>query len=140
MIILDTNVLSETFRPAPAQSVVNWLRSQPREDLFITAISEAEIFLGIELKAEGRRRNELLAFAEAYFNLEQVGRILNFDSAASRHYARIAASRQLEGRRISEFDAQIAAITRAHSAVLATRNISDFEGCGIELFDPWKAR
>jgi toxin FitB len=139
MIILDTNVISETFRPAPAQSVVDWLRSQPRSELFVTAISEAEIFRGIELKAEGRRRNELLAFAEAHFNLEQAGRILYFDSVASRHYAQIAASRQLEGRRISEFDAQIAAIARAHNAVLATRNVRDFEDCGIQLLNPWDA-
>jgi toxin FitB len=40
---------------------------------------------------------------------------------------------------ITPLDAQIAAITRSHSAILATRNISDFEGCGIELLDPWKA-
>jgi len=52
----------------------------------------------------------------------------------------LAAARQRMGRRILDFDAQIAAIARAHNATLATRNTKDFEHCGIRVIHPWLAR
>jgi len=133
MFILDSNVISETFRPSPAQSVIDWLESHPREEVFVTAMSEAETFRGIELMPAGRRRDELIVFAEGYFSIDLAGKILPFD-------ARIAAARQRMGRRIQDFDAQIAAIARAHNATLATRNTKDFEHCGIRVIHPWLAR
>jgi len=57
--------------------------------------------------------------------------------AAARAYATIAAARRAAGRPISQFDCQIAAIARAHQATVATRNTSDYEGCGIDLINPW---
>ena len=65
------------------------------------------------------------------------GRILPFDEAAAREFSKIASRRRRSGRPISEFDAQIAAITSVHNAVLATRNTADFEGCGIRVVNPW---
>ena len=65
-------------------------------------------------------------------------RILPFDSAAACEYACIGAERKAAGRPISQFDCQIAAIARAHSAILATRNVADFEGCGVRIIDPWR--
>ncbi len=41
------------------------------------------------------------------------------------------------GRPIGEFDAQIAAIARHHRFAVVTRNVRDFEDCGIELVNPW---
>jgi predicted nucleic acid-binding protein len=65
-------------------------------------------------------------------------RILPFDRAAARAYAAIAAERRAAGRPISQFDCQIAAIARTHEAAVATRNRRDFEGCGIDVVDPWQ--
>lgn len=65
------------------------------------------------------------------------GRILPFGEQAARWFGRIAASRRAQGRPITELDAQIAAITRANGALLATRNTADFEGCGVRLVNPW---
>ncbi|WP_172331819.1 PIN domain-containing protein [Mangrovicoccus sp. HB161399] len=67
------------------------------------------------------------------------GRILPFDSAASVAYAEIASARRSAGRPIAAFDAQIAAIALSRGATVATRNIRDFEGCGLELIDPWQS-
>jgi predicted nucleic acid-binding protein len=64
-------------------------------------------------------------------------RILPFDRKAARAYAAIAAERRAAGRPISQFDCQIAAIARAHGASVATRNIDDYEGCGVAVIDPW---
>jgi predicted nucleic acid-binding protein len=66
-----------------------------------------------------------------------VGRILPFDSAAAVALAEIAATRRQAGRPIAQADAQIAAIARSRGAALATRNVSDFLGCGIKVVNPW---
>ena len=68
------------------------------------------------------------------------GRTLSFDSEAARLYAKIASARRAKGKPISPADAQIAAIVRTHNATLATRNIADFEACGIQLVNPWEAK
>jgi predicted nucleic acid-binding protein len=68
------------------------------------------------------------------------GRILPFDSPAAVAFADIAAQRRQAGRPISQADAQIAAIARSRGAVLATRNLEDFEACGIEVVIPWAAK
>ena len=67
MIILDTNVLSELMNPKPSPRVVSWIARQSAAELFTTSITEAEIFFGIELLTKGKRREGLLAAAEAMF-------------------------------------------------------------------------
>lgn len=139
MIILDTNVLSELMRAAPAEAVMRWVAAQPAASLYTTSITQAEILHGVMLIPEGRRRHAFEAAAEAMFNDEFSDRILPFGSDAARSYARIAATRQRSGRPISHFDAQIAAIAHAAGAMVATRNVKDFDLCGIEILDPWGA-
>jgi len=71
------------------------------------------------------------------FREEFGGRILPFSSEAASSYASIAVDRRRAGRPISHFDAQIAAIARSSGAKIATRNVDDFEGCGVDLVNPW---
>ena len=137
MILLDTNVLSELMKPKPADRVVRWVASQALANLFTTSITQAEILHGILLLPAGRRRHALEAAADAMFDREFRGRILGFDSEAARPYARIAAERRRIGRPISHFDAQIAAIAGVRGAAVATRNVADYDGCGVQLIDPW---
>jgi hypothetical protein len=137
MIILDTNVLSETLRPTPSTRVLEWMRSEPTSALFTTAISESELLYGIALLPEGRRRQYLESVIDLIFMEDLAGRVLPFDSAAAREFADIAATRRRAGRPISEADARIAAIARSRGAALATRNVGDFVGCRLELIDPW---
>jgi len=138
MIILDTNVLSELMRPTPSARVVAWAQKQSASELFTTAITEAEIFYGIEQLGKGKRREGLLTAAQAMFAEDFRGRIFGFESDAARDFSRIAAHRRILGKPISHADAQIAAITRVHGARLATRNVRDFADCGIlDVIDPW---
>lgn len=137
MIILDTNVLSELMRPKPSPKVVMWVGKQPGAELFTTTITEAEIFYGIELLAKGKRRVALLEAADAMFAEDLAGRILSFESDSARVFSRIAATRRTLGKPISHADAQIAAIAQVRRAKLATRNVADFQDCGIDVVDPW---
>jgi predicted nucleic acid-binding protein len=138
MIVLDTNVLSETLRVRPADPVARWLREQPSQALFTTSVCEAEMLYGLALLAKGKRRSTLETMVQAIFAESFAGRILPFDSAAAKAFAEIAADRRAAGRPISQFDAEIAAIVRSRGAALATRDLGDFAGCGIELINPWR--
>lgn len=139
MIILDTNVLSEIMRVKPSSTIVEWLAEQNPAELFVTAISEAEIYYGIQLLPPGKRREAVRSAAEAIFADDFAHRILPFDSGAARAFSRIAAGRRSAGRPISQSDAQIAAIVQVRDATLATRNTTDFENCDIRILDPWRA-
>jgi toxin FitB len=136
MIILDTNVLSELMRPKPSPRVSAWIGQQAATEIFTTAMTEAEIFYGIELLVKSKRREQLLAAAEALFAEDLAGRVLAFDSVAARAFSHIAAHRRGLGRPISHADAQIAA-NQVQGAWLATRNTADFTECGVDLIDPW---
>lgn len=138
MIVLDTNVLSETLRPDPDARPLKWLVAQPHAALFTTTITRGELLYGVRLLAEGRRKSSLLAAVRAIFDEDLAGQVLSFDSDAADAYAEIAASRKSAGRPISQFDAMIAAITKARGASLATRNVKDFAQCGIDVIDPWQ--
>ena len=139
MILLDTNILSELMRAAPEAAVEQWLADQPAASVFISAITEAELRYGLALMAPGKRRSALAVEIENMLGEDFSGRILPFDSPAAVAFAEIAAERRQVGRPISQADAQIAAIARSRGAALATRNVPDFEGCGVEIINPWSS-
>lgn len=134
--VLDTNVLSELMRRDPDAGVIEWLGAQPESTVFTTAITQAEILFGLALLPSGKKRRALQRAADAMFE-DFEGRVLPFDGAAAAAFAEVAAVRRSSGSPISNADAQIAAIVRVHGARLATRNVDDFRGCGIDIVDPW---
>lgn len=135
--LLDTNVLSELLRPAPEKTVLDWFEARPTDTLFVSATTQAEMMLGARLLPAGKRRRDLETAVRAMFDDDFGGRIYPFDSAVVPAYVDIVSTRQAAGRPISQFDAQIAAIARHHGAKLATRNVRDFEGCGVVVVNPW---
>ena len=137
MYVIDTNVASELIRQVPAASVAVWIAERDAEDLFLTAVSEAELRYGVAIVPAGRRKDELEAALSRWLDVGFGERILPFDSAAARAYAEIAAGRRQAGRLIGEADCQIAAISRQRGAILVTRNVRDFQGTGVEVVDPW---
>lgn len=139
MIVLDTNVVSELMKSAPDASVTCWVAERPANTLYTTSVTLAEILYGVQLLPAGKRRSALEAAAQAMFDEDFGGRVLPFGAEAARAYAHIAAQRRRAGQPISQFDAQIAAIASAARAGVATRNVSDYEGCGIKGLNPWEA-
>lgn len=136
MIILDTNVVTELMRPEPAPQVANWVRDRDRRELRTTVVTLAEVRYGIARFPEGRRKQALLTAADEIFSAFE-DQVLPLDTAAVDCYAVIASSRERAGRPAGGFDALIAAICRSQGAALATRNVTDFEGTGVEVVDPW---
>ena len=140
MKILDTNVVSELIRQNRDENVVAWVDAQPLAELFVTAITEAELRSGVATMPSGKRKKALEADVHGILQQEFAGRILPFDSKAAVEYAAIVSARRALGKPISQFDAQIAAIARANGAeALVTRNVTDFASVGLEIVDPWSA-
>lgn len=139
MIVLDTNVVSEAIRTQPDPTVAAWLAAPPSSSLFITTITQAELLYGLRLLPDGKRRRGLTDAIHTILRDGFRGRVLPFDGPAAEAYATIAAERRTLGKPISAFDAQIAAIARSRGADVATRNVADFDGCGVDLLDPWSS-
>lgn len=137
MIVLDTNVVSEFVRPAPNTRVMSWFDAARTTPLYTTSITVGELYKGVAILDDGRRKTVLKATVEALVDEDFAQRVLPFDEEAAKAYADIWATRRRAGRPITEADCQIAAITRIWDARLATRNTKDFEDCGIKLLNPW---
>ena len=137
MIVLDTNVVSELMRAAPAEDVVDWVDRQPAIDVHLTAVTVAELLYGVARLPDGIRKTELAEQVEGMLNEDFDHRVVPFDETAAAHYADIVVRRERAGRPIGMADAQIAATCRSHGAVLATRNIDDFADTGINIVNPW---
>jgi toxin FitB len=140
MIVLDTNVLSELMTSNGSPTVYEWVSKQAQMSLFTTTITEAEILYGIALLPMGKHRDNLTEAAHQMFAEDFEARVLPFDSAAAKVFAQIAAERRQIGRPISQLDAQIAAICHSRNAQLATRNVMDFQDCGLSVLNPWVNR
>ena len=137
MIILDTNIVSEFMTSLPSNSVLEWLNAQHSVDLYLTTISIAEIGFGLRVMSKGKRQQLLADRFEQFIAMGFESRLLSFDEAAARVYGEIKGCRQEVGRPLSDLDAQISSIARINRFAVATRNIKDFEECGIELINPF---
>ena len=138
MIILDTNVLSEFMRAVPNPTVMDWIEQQVSSEVFVTTITQAEIYYGLALLPMGKRRSDMERAVQQMFEQDFLERILTFDNVAALEYAKLASLRRQIGKPIAQADAQIAAIALSKNAVLATRNIADFCDCQITLVNPWE--
>lgn len=137
MIVLDTNVVSELMREAPDGNVIDWVDQYSTDQVFLTAVTVAELQYGVLRLPDGRRKRKLKAKIAEMITEDFHDQILPFDSAAAEHYAQLVVRRELGGRPISMADAQIAAICGLRDALLVTRNTKDFMETGVETVNPW---
>jgi toxin FitB len=137
MILVDTNVISETLRQQPHPAVLAWLDDQSWDTLYLCTPVLAELHYGVERLSAGRRKNSLLGALDRIENELYQGRILSFDHLAATNYGRVAVKRERLGRRMEQMDGLIAAIAVTHGATIATRDTMGFANLGIELINPF---
>jgi predicted nucleic acid-binding protein len=138
MLVLDTNILSAIMRPEPERIIADWIVCQPSEELFTAAICQAEILAGLAIMPSGRRRTDLEQAACIMFAEDFGGRVLPFDTEAASAYAEMFAARRKVGRPSGTVDLMLAAIARVRGASVVTRNVTDFEGAGVAIVNPWE--
>jgi predicted nucleic acid-binding protein len=136
--LLDTNIISNATKPQPSLLLLGWMQEQLDEDLFISALTLAEIRRGIFELPAGKKRQTLeqwFAGPEGPQTLFR-GRILAFDEGAGLIWARMMAEGSARGRPRSALDTIIAAIGEANRCVIVTDNEKDF--AGLEIVNPMK--
>lgn len=137
MMVIDTNIISEVMRPQPNPSVITWLDQQETAHLYVSTVTLAEIRYGLAVMPEGERQQRLTMQFDAYIARAFEGRVLDFTAEAAKRYADIMANRRRLGLLMSMADVQIAAIASVQHFAVVTRNIKDFEHCGLELHNPF---
>lgn len=132
--LLDTNVLSELRRKSPDTGVVSWFSHRPPATLFLSVLTLGEIRKGIEGVSDEVRRQVLLDWLETDLPAFFTGRILAVDGPVADRWGRLIAA---AGRPLPAIDSLLAATALEHDLVLVTRNVKDFAGLPIQLFNPW---
>ncbi|GLS20110.1 ribonuclease VapC [Labrys miyagiensis] len=138
MIVLDTKVLSELWKPVPEPNVLTWIDAQLVESLYLSAITVAELRFGIAAMPAGKRRTVYQDRLEREVLPAFKGRVLAFDLETSQVYAELMASARAAGRAIGKEDGYIAAIAASCGFAIATRDTSPFEAAGLSVINPWK--
>jgi len=138
--LLDTAIISDATRVEPSAGLVRWLGRQADTDLFISALTVAEIRRGILEKAAGRKRRELEAWfagregPQALFR----GRVLAFDERAALEWARLMAEGRGAGRPRSALDMVIASTAVANGCTVVSFNDRHFRDV-VEFINPARA-
>lgn len=136
-LLLDTNVLSEVTRPSPDARVLGWLDRLDEDRTFISVVSIAEIRRGVALLDEGRRRDALAEWLARELPQRFEQRVLPVDEGVALAWGDLMGLAKRRGRGLSSMDGLIGATAISQDLTLATRNIKDFDGFGIDLYDPW---
>ena len=136
MIILDTNVISELMKVQPDPQIGEWIQTIGDAPLTTTSITVMEVEYGLQRLPEGRRKAQLAA---KFSSLIGTMVVLPFDDIAALKAGQFRASRHAAGFAPEGSDMMIAGIVASVNALLATRNMRDFEGLSLRVIDPWRA-
>jgi hypothetical protein len=137
--LLDTNIIGNVTKPAPSAALVAWMAEQADENLFISALTVAEIRRGVLQKPAGKKRRELESWFSGLEGPQALfaGRVLPFDERAALIWARLMAEGTATGRPRSALDMMIAAVAEANDCVVVTDNEKDF--AGLTIINPLRA-
>ena len=134
--LVDTNVLSELGRKSANPGVVDWFAQRPATTLYLSVLTLGEIRKGIEGDIDAAHRQLLLDWLETDLPAFFTGRVLPVDAAVADRWGRLVAT---AGRSLPAIDSLLAATALEHDLVLITRNVKDFAGLPVEIFNPWSS-
>lgn len=139
--LLDTNVVSEWMKAPPNAKVVRWLADVDEDRTYLSVLTFAEIWQGIELMAAGNRRDVLISWVENDLPMRFEGRVLTVTLAVAQNWGSLMVKSKKAGGNMGAMgamDALIAATARTHDLTLVTRNTKHFDGLDLALANPWR--
>ena len=136
--LLDTNIPSEFSRDRPDARVVKWLKTQPATTLFLSVVTIGEIRKGLTVLPPGRRRSELETWFQTDLLLWFRNRILPVTHVIADRWGELDGQCQMKGTPLNTADGMIAATGIEHNLTVVTRNVKDFAGLGVGIFNPWE--
>jgi toxin FitB len=137
--LLDTNIPSEMTRPSPQPSVSGWLDDADDNQLYFSVVSLGEVLKGVTLLSESKRRSQLQQWLDETLRPWFEGRILPVNQSIAERWGVLGGQCQLQGRPLKVVDGFIAATALEHDLTVVTRNVKDFAGLGVMVFNPWDA-
>jgi predicted nucleic acid-binding protein len=136
--LLDTCVVSELMRPAPAASVSAWLDAYAHRPVYLSVLTVGELAQGIAKLRESSRRTALTDWLHNTVLPNYQGRVLGVDGAVALRWGALRGDFMRLGRTPPVIDSMLAATALSHGLTLATRNTRDFEAFGVAVINPWE--
>lgn len=136
--LLDTSVVSELVKKVPHQGVVSWLSRQDEEYLYLSVLTLGELEKGISKLRASARRDRLRTWLTRDLAARFANRLLPIDVAVAARWGMLAANAEKRGTPLPVIDSLIAATAMEHGFSVVTRNVTDFERCGVACVDPWQ--
>ncbi|MCP3958644.1 MAG: type II toxin-antitoxin system VapC family toxin [bacterium] len=135
--LLDTCLISELIKEKPEPQVVNWVRQQPEERLYLSVLTLGELQKGIAKLQGSKRARRLQAWLDDDLLERFAGRILDLTPGVARIWGRIQGKAELVGEKMQVIDSLIAATALDRGASVVTRNVDDMAPSGVEIVNPW---
>ena len=136
--LLDTNIPSELIRTRPEPRVEKWVFAQDEQSLHLSVVSIGELRRGLVVLPASKRRSELERWFENDLVPRFQGRILPVTQSIADRWGVLDGECQLKGAPLNTADGMIAATAVEHDLTVVTRNVRDFAGLGVQVFNPWE--
>jgi predicted nucleic acid-binding protein len=135
MYLLDTNVISELRKRKPHGAVSAWIQSLRDQDIQVPAVAIAELQNGAEItrRQDREKADEIEQWIDRIMTTFAV---LPMDGSMFRDWARLMRGKSDD----LATDAMIAATARAHSLIVATRNVKNFASFSVRVFNPFSGK
>ena len=135
--LLDTAVVSELVRKSPSAAVLKWIDGQDEATLHLSVLTIGELEKGVARLPASVRRSRLQSWVRRDLAERFGGRLLPIDTRTAARWGAIAGESERRGRPLPVIDCLIAATALVHGLAVATRNVGDFERCGVTCVNPW---
>jgi predicted nucleic acid-binding protein len=135
--LLDTSVISELVRKIPYLPVVEWIGAQHESSLYLSVVTIGELEKGIARLPASARKSKLQSWVRRDL-VERFGeRLLPIDIRAATRWGTLTGESEKRGQPLPVIDSLIAETALAHGLAVVTRNVVDFERCGVACVNPW---
>jgi len=135
--LLDTCLISELAKSEPSKKVVDWVLRENETNFYVSVLTFGELHKGIEELPESKKKEKLRIWVENELRNRFQNRIIGIDIRVSITWGKIQSIAEKKGKPMPAIDSLIAATGIAHGMMVVTRNISDMEQSGVDLFNPW---